>query len=212
VSGAVTRIPLAEARALAEEVVEMLRPACERIEIAGSIRRGKADVGDLEIVAVAKTEPTLNLFGERTGGERNLLNELCDRLMAQGVLLLRLDKNGRAAYGSKYMRLTYRGTPLDLFATTPHQWGVIFLIRTGPADYSHRLVTPTTQQFTDSQGRRWWGLMPPGMNVKDGALWRGGQIIPTPEEWHVFRALGLAYLEPHERTPAAARQSEGAGG
>lgn len=39
------RLPLAEARAHAEALVGVLADCCERIEIAGSIRRGRPDVG-----------------------------------------------------------------------------------------------------------------------------------------------------------------------
>ena len=40
------RITLAEADVLAAEVLELLRPATERIAVAGSIRRRRPDVGD----------------------------------------------------------------------------------------------------------------------------------------------------------------------
>ena len=44
-------VPLAAARAVAAALRELLEPACARVEIAGSIRRRKAKVGDLELVA-----------------------------------------------------------------------------------------------------------------------------------------------------------------
>jgi DNA polymerase/3'-5' exonuclease PolX len=47
------RIPLARARIIAGEIVDLLTPVCERIEVAGSVRREKATVGDnIEIVCV----------------------------------------------------------------------------------------------------------------------------------------------------------------
>lgn len=45
---------LAQALAIAEKVKALLAPHCERIEIAGSIRRKKPDVKDIEIVAIPK--------------------------------------------------------------------------------------------------------------------------------------------------------------
>ena len=48
------KYPHAEAQAIAQEVVEQLRPHCERIVVAGSIRRKKSEVGDIEIVAIPK--------------------------------------------------------------------------------------------------------------------------------------------------------------
>ncbi len=50
------KMPLAPARRLAEALVRELEPACERIEIAGSIRRGADHVGDLELLAIPRLE------------------------------------------------------------------------------------------------------------------------------------------------------------
>lgn len=68
---------LREALGLARILADDLRPHCSRIEIAGSIRRGKAWVNDIEIVAIPKQVPVAaaeDLFGgeERsTGTERD---------------------------------------------------------------------------------------------------------------------------------------------
>src|SRR5688572_28680494 len=48
------RLPLARARAIAEKVVDALRDHCLRIEIAGSIRRGRPECGDVDLVCVPK--------------------------------------------------------------------------------------------------------------------------------------------------------------
>lgn len=189
-SSATTRMPLAEAQALAEEVIAYLYSACERIRVAGSIRRGKADIGDLELVCVPMFQESLDLFGDALPERRNMLDERCNDLLAEGVLSHRPDKNGRPAWGSKLKRATYRGVGLDLFAVTePAQLGVVYLIRTGPADFSHRLVTP----------KEHGGWMPSGLYCRDGGIWRNGAIVPTPTEHDVFALLGREYIEPEER-------------
>ncbi len=43
-----------EASILADEVRCALEPFCSRVEVAGCIRRKKADVGDIDIVAMPK--------------------------------------------------------------------------------------------------------------------------------------------------------------
>ncbi len=48
------KIPLAHAQKLANRLVELLAPHCERIQIAGSIRREKPEIGDIEIVCAPK--------------------------------------------------------------------------------------------------------------------------------------------------------------
>ena len=92
------RVPLALAVAIAEEVRALLAPACERLEVAGSIRRRRPDVGDVELVAVPKTAPArLDLFGTAVG-ERDLLHERCERLLEAETLAQRLESHGRRAF------------------------------------------------------------------------------------------------------------------
>ncbi len=77
-----TPIALSLARNLAERIVTTLSPACERIEIAGSIRRGSSTVGDLEIVAIPAHGS--GLFPQSNGPSR--LVPLLDRLAREGRL------------------------------------------------------------------------------------------------------------------------------
>lgn len=229
------RRPLAEADVVAQEIVAWLARSCERIEVAGSVRRRKPEVADIEIICVPKVETTMiDLFGQATD-TRNLLDDaisdgmvasvashmdgiwagLNPRLM-RDALRLRLDKNGGSACGMRYKRLLLGEWPLDLFSViNPAQWGVILALRTGPAEFSRRLVTP------ESQG----GLLPDHMRVRDGALWLAeavliagrdqtpaeyfaGQamlqddkprVMETPEESDFFRAIGVEMLPPEER-------------
>jgi DNA polymerase/3'-5' exonuclease PolX len=191
-----TRIPWAEAHALGMEGVELLRPVCERIELAGSIRRKAETCGDIEVVCVPKVvrheDSGETLFGDDPWEENLLDAEVSGRLLTL-PWAARLDVNGHRAMGSKYKRLTYRGFALDLFAVIePAQWGVIFTIRTGPADYSHRLVTSTYAG----------GLLPPWFRVKHGALWGGSvflEVVPTPEEEDFYREIEQPWIAPEAR-------------
>jgi DNA polymerase/3'-5' exonuclease PolX len=191
-----TRVPLAQAEDLAHALADLLRASCARIEIAGSIRRRKPDVGDLELVAIAHHERVLDMFGTPTGQTVNLLEERVSVLFASGEVAPRLDKNGQARLGAKYKALWYRGMAVDLFVTSPECWGVIFTIRTGPADFSHRLVTPCSQRLPDGRP----GLLPDYLRVREGRLvGSGGRPLDTPEEESVFSAIGLAWLAPEAR-------------
>lgn len=191
------RIPLARAEELAHEIIQDLRPACERIEVAGSIRRKSPTVGDIEIIAIPKfDEVPTGLFGDIESVnllDQAVINQLHGYETPYGM---RLDKNGRSAVGSKYKRLTFRGIALDLFIVTPPgQWGVLMAIRTGPANYSHRFVSHDVVQLED--GTR--GTLPFHMRVQDGQLWSRGKLVNTPTEESFFKAIGLPYLEPWER-------------
>jgi DNA polymerase/3'-5' exonuclease PolX len=186
------RKPLDEARALADEVVDLLRPACERIEIAGSIRRRKADIGDVEIVAIPRldTGEDADLFGGATVIDR--LGVRCADLLGTGVFVPRLNKLGRQAIGPALKWVTYRGFNVDVYSADADTWAVTLAIRTGDAEFSHKLVTPRSQQ----------GFCPSHLEVKG---WRvrprgGGEPLPTPEERDVFDALQLRTIAPWQRS------------
>ncbi len=65
---------LETARRIAEQLVESMQPYCERVMIAGSIRRGKPEVKDIEVCAIPRTSvkipaslavpPTMNKVGK----------------------------------------------------------------------------------------------------------------------------------------------------
>lgn len=196
------RIPYDEALALAGEVVELLQVACDRIEIAGSLRRKMQFIGDVEIVAAPRFEEERSLFAELPT-RTNALDELVGQLVADGTLAKRLDANERPRFGSKLKYLSYRGFAVDLFAVIPPaQWGVIFAIRTGPADYSHQFVTTQGQSFRDFEGFRRGGLLPKGLRVHEGQLLVVDDVerlIPTPEETDFFAAIGVDYAQPSTR-------------
>lgn len=56
---------LTKARDIADQVIERLRPHSERVQLAGSIRRGKANVKDIEIVASPLLYHEADLLGEQ---------------------------------------------------------------------------------------------------------------------------------------------------
>jgi len=86
-------------RGMAEALVELLAPACERIEIAGSVRRKKLNPNDIEIVAVpAWTQIASQLWGPLE--DENLLGHKCNELLALGTLEKRPDSRGRSCWGN----------------------------------------------------------------------------------------------------------------
>ena len=186
------RVPLDEAREIAKDLAWRIEDVCKSVHIAGSIRRQKPDIGDIDLVCEPIILPVIDLFGNEVPDQsEDLLAELLGRMVDEGRMSKRLDKNGRASWGAHLKRATYHGLNVDIQSVTdPDTWGMWFLIRTGPADFNRRMVTP-----------RWQGgLLPPGMEVRDGfQLWRMGARVPTPTEQDVFAAYGLDYVEPEAR-------------
>jgi len=160
-----------EAYSIALVVLELLRPHCIRCEIAGSIRREKPEVKDIEIVAIPKPFQT-GLFED---GIAEVVNRW------QKV-------KGELEYGkTKYtQRILPEGIKLDLFFAEEGNWGLIFAIRTGGADYSHKVLAN--------------GWVKRGYKSEGGYLTQGGKTYNVLEEKDLFDKIGLAYIEPKHRT------------
>jgi DNA polymerase/3'-5' exonuclease PolX len=214
-------MPLEYARGMAGALVDLLSPACVRIEIAGSIRRQKARPNDIEIVAIPKIVSfTMDFFDGAHTTDANELNDLCYDLLQQGVLEQRPDSRGHHCWGTGVKRAVFfQGqdyAPVDLFQVIePRQWGVIYAIRTGPGDFDRLLVT--NQWFGGAcprdrkvAGGRVWFIAPERKDLarmpasKFARLAERGEIdasmIPTPTEEDFFRQLGVPCWPPEQRT------------
>lgn len=180
------RVPLERARRVAEAIVEALRPACERIEIAGSIRRGVPAVKDIEVVAVPRGL-VCDLFGSPVLDQPHDLDRELERLVDAGRLRARVTPDGRVRLGPRFKALeaVRAELPVDLFIVLPPaQWGCIFAIRTGPAEFGRRLVMACRAR---------------GLRCQDGRLVDArGRTVPTPEERDFFRACGMGWV-PEDR-------------
>lgn len=172
-------LPLEDAQRLADELVRKLGPACEQILIAGSIRRRRELVGDIELVALPRYHVMSDMFGNEVARE-----SLLDVALEQ--LGLTFSKNGE-----RQKQFAWRGFGVDLFIPgSPERWGMIATIRTGSADFAKWLVTP----------RSAGGAMPGNLRERDGRIWQGATTLETPEEADVFKVLGLDWILPEERT------------
>lgn len=172
---------LARAAQVAEDVVAELAPSCEQIEIAGSIRRRVDWVKDIEIVAIPKVR--VDLFGEPMD-EPSALDLEVERL----IVAKRLEPREPRRMGRRYksLRVVRSQLPLDLFIVQPPaQWGAIFAIRTGPAEYSQHLVTACQKR---------------GLRCTQGHLETlAGRTVETPTEHGFIVACGLEPVPPERR-------------
>jgi len=188
---------LEEARKLAEDIRQHLSQACKRIEVAGSIRRQKPEVGDIELVAVPIDGPGQLTSGQRTlfmeataGPSPTVIQDHVRALIKEGYFKEGpLNKAGhKAPFGPRYMKVGHAasGIQLDLFVVLPPaEFGIVYLIRTGSADYSHDFVTR---------------IQAKGYRSQDGHLENmEGKSFPTPEEKDVYDITGMAWIAPELR-------------
>lgn len=170
---------LHEARALAADLRDHLAPYCDRIEIAGSIRRLKPEPKDIELVCIPKLGG--GMFGE-------------DRLEAFGICAASLMHitMGDLIHG-KHIRGTLRnGIKVDLFTATAHNWGWIFTLRTGSAEHNIKLVQRMKRN---------------GYRCADGRVWWKGEPLDVRTEEAAFSLAGLRYVEPQFRTVEHAKSA-----
>jgi hypothetical protein len=199
------RLPHAVGARLAVKLEAALAPGCERIEVAGSLRRNQKTVNDLELVAIprltARTQK--DLFGQDVEIER--ISQLDETLGA----LLKADKIRRdlppgikttTAWGERYKKFwvwassRIEWVQVDLFICTPTNFGAIFCIRTGSADFSAALQAHIKRNTPYCQE---------GGELRLKAT---GVVVPVPDEATYFELAGVPYIEPAHRIPAVLKR------
>lgn len=155
----------------AVKVVEFLSPFCERIEIAGSIRRRRPQPGDIDLV-IQPLPGKLRYIKDRVmswkpqileDGQINFL------VMVKGIQIdiFFADEPGK-----------------DLFAE-PSNFGSLLLCRTGSKEFNVWLCNQAKRK-----GLHW--------NPYRGVVEKG-KIIASHTEKAVFKALGLDFIKPEDR-------------
>ena len=196
---------LAVAERVALELVELLADSCVRVEIAGSIRRRRPTVYDIDVVAVPRVVTMRDMFGDLTSTGVDVLGATLDELCGAQTIVQWRGKNQQTCWGPRLKRGAYRGIDVQIQSYEPDNFGLALLIRTGPSAYSHVFVTPRSETavLRDRDGvvvGKRPGLLPPGFSIERGfRLYRAGAAIPTPEERDVYDALSMRYLDPTAR-------------
>jgi DNA polymerase/3'-5' exonuclease PolX len=173
-----------DALPLAQKVCTALQPYCERIEIAGSIRRGKAEVHDVDVVAIPKA---VDMPGGLVG-----LAHFTESQVWASLLSVALKKCGVlvAISGSELLRCVFADTgfQVDIHRARTEIWGVILLVRTGSRDHNIQLCA-----LAKSKGLK--------LSAAEGVVTQEGfgKIIASRSEQEIFDALGLAFVEPQNR-------------
>lgn len=131
---------LADAEKIAKDIVAKLSPYCSQIQVAGSIRRKKPFVRDIDLVAIPNN---------------------------QGQFIYALQQLGTIRMGGqKLIRCEIPEIVLDVYVATPETWATLLLIRTGSTAHNIMLCSRAQQRgmklhadgsglftFTDCEGR-----------------------------------------------------------
>lgn len=163
---------LHEAAEMALGVAHSMYPHCDTLLLAGSVRRKKPEVKDIEFVIVPKPYQS-GLFQDGLAAVVNQWKKV----------------KGEMEYGKvKYtQRILKEGVKLDLFFATPENLGYIYMLRTGSSEWNQKFMLPR--------------LKGNGYRAHAGNIWWKGEIYPVPSEEDMFRimGLGLGAVKPENR-------------
>ena len=164
---------LPEARVMAEKIAAQLAPLCERIEIAGSIRRERPLCNDIDMVILPK------------GGKPDAIKARCEQqctVVTDGPqnYIVRL-KNG-VQLDIFFTRPAYK----DLLQTIPGNFGSLLICRTGSREHNIFLV---------EHAKRIGLVWKPYQGVFDGE----GYALAAEDEAGIFKALQLDFIPPEKR-------------
>jgi DNA polymerase/3'-5' exonuclease PolX len=183
------KIPHAQAVKLAIELVDMMLPYVQRIVVAGSLRREKEFVGDIELLYIPKlATERVGLF-EGDVQKVDLTENFLVKLLRDGVLKKRPSKIGTLTWGpsNKLGRHVASNIPVDFFSTTAANWWVSLVIRTGSKETNLMLTNGAIKlgRTLNAYGA--------GVTCSDES------VIPAQSERHVFQLCDVPYREPKDR-------------
>lgn len=158
---------------IAEKYLQLLKPFCERIEIAGSMRRECSEVNDIEFVCIPKTIDA-GLFADKKERHPKFIETI------ESLEKIKGEPTGRYT-----QRKLPEGLNLDIFICERNNWGYQLAIRTGPASYSRDVII---------KGLKKYGLKP-----DEGFVWYDNKIVPILEEKFLFQMIREPWTEPRYR-------------
>ncbi len=169
------RTRLGEALPLAEALVERLRdvPGIGRVEYAGSLRRGRETIGDLDVLAVVESQ-------EVNAAAMEAFCRGAEKVLAEGP--------------TKCSIRLPEGVQADLRTVPAASWGAALMYFTGSKEHNVRL-----RERAQAQGLRLnaYGLYPD--DGEPAPQDRGAVAVAGRTEEEVYAALGLPWIPPELR-------------
>ncbi len=174
----------------AERLADWLADAAEQVAIAGSIRRNRPEVHDIDLVVVPRVEQvTVGLLGETE--PHCCVSERLDRLAVDGFINP-LRGGGKVRRCEIRARFCRPAVPADIYIVPPEQFAMALLIRTGSAEHNIKLC-----QAAAARGLK--------VDVANYRLIRRVRdethavAIDATDEAAIFKAVGLPFIGPELR-------------
>lgn len=106
------RIPLADAMDLANDVIAIITPICSRVEVVGSVRRLKPDIGDIDILTIPNDKLELD----------SKVKEISEVQSGLG--------------GNWQIITTFHGHKINILKTNQDSWGASVMHSTGSQEFN----------------------------------------------------------------------------
>jgi len=181
------KFPRADALKVAKMMCVSLADHCDRLICAGSLRRRKKFVGDVEIVYIPKLSTQAVDFFTATSISR--VDMALNQLLLDGVIAKRKNSRGSEMWGKKNKLAVHvaTGIPVDFFAATEANWFNYLVCRTGGAENNRQIAT--------AANAKGWTWNPYDVGFTD----ERGEIVRVTTEEEVFGFVGLSFKQPWER-------------
>lgn len=166
-----TGLARCEVEPFAVKILRVIEPFCLKAELAGSIRRRREVVNDIDVVVLVRPDfnSWLNLL-------KAIRNEFNASSVKQGDKLAVLN-----------VPFTSQGcVQVDLYRADPGTWGVLLLVRTGSKEHNVKLCN-----LAICKGLR--------LQYSVGLTDQQGHVVAGRTEEEVFEKLGLPFVLPSER-------------
>ena len=202
--------PLSNALYIANDISKRLVAHCDKIHIAGSVRREKPFVKDIEIVCLPKKETLwsqVDMFSGPSAKKQNI-GEFGMAIYELGDVL-----KGNP-YG-KYMQIKLSwGINLDLFMPDSFDYYRQYAIRTGSAEYSAKVIAGGWRKLGwcgSNVGLRKMSDCVEKKNPDGKSIWKCvNENAERPPNWQseeeFFDWLNVRWIVPEARTIWACRQ------
>lgn len=186
------RWPYARAFAVATRIREELAPYSERIEIAGSLRRKRPEVGDIDLVILPREGEEAALRQRATAAVRagNA------RMLTQGAENMTMV----LANGMQVDLFFARRAKNDLAGYVPGNFGMRLLAMTGSKE--HNIQLAQTAERMGYHFAPYAGLMRGGVyyyKTEGGRGYRSGEVFRGEDELEILRELGVGWIDPEAR-------------
>ena len=188
--------PLSQAMRAAGELQGRLAPHCQRLKVAGGIRRRVGEVDELSMVAI----PLFRDGAPRERRQRSLwepapeaapppprINAMWDyleRMTGDGASRLQGTFRRGERWGERFRQLWWEGYPVELQLADLDNWGYILLLRTGPTSFVQRYVQALRRRRLEPRG---------------GRVRRYGRPVSLPSERDAFRLADWGFVLPSDR-------------